>query len=183
MERAAQRIRFAADVALASLGTTQLKPDTLGGRNSALLCYVGAHMAQTDDWRIDHTGIGVSDIMRSGRFYEASLGALGLQPCVRITTTGSVATDGDDIGGVGYGATFPIFWIDIFHPPGARQHIAFRGRSREEVDAFHAAATATGGQDNGPPGPRGGGYPRGYYAAFVIDPDGNNIEAVFREEG
>ncbi|HTO68970.1 MAG TPA: VOC family protein [Myxococcota bacterium] len=138
-------------------------------------------MAGADDWRIDHTGIGVTDIERSARFYDAALGALGLRPFVRITKTGDVATEGGDIGGIGYGVAFPIFWIDVFHPPGARQHTAFRGRSRAEVDAFHAAAIASGGRDNGRPGLRAGGYPPGYYAAFVIDPDGNNLEAVFRE--
>jgi catechol 2,3-dioxygenase-like lactoylglutathione lyase family enzyme len=62
-----------------------------------------------------------------------------------------------------------------------KQHTAFRARSRAQVHAFHAAATAAGGRDNGAPGLRSGGYPRGYYAAFVLDPDGNNIEAVCRE--
>src|SRR5262249_3430834 len=108
-------------------------------------------MAEADDWRIDHTGIGVADIERSARFYDATLGALGLRPFVQIPKPGGLATDGDELGGVGYGAAFPVFWIDVFHPPGVRQHTAFRGRSREEVDAFHAAAIAAGGRDNGAP--------------------------------
>ena len=76
----------------------------------------------------------------------------------------------------------PGFWIDRFHPHGVKQHTAFVARSRAEVDAFHAAALKTGGTDNGPPGLRdtAEGYPPGYYAAFVLDPDGNNVEAVFR---
>jgi catechol 2,3-dioxygenase-like lactoylglutathione lyase family enzyme len=135
-----------------------------------------------DDLRIDHTGIGVADIARSAHFYDAALGALGLRPLVRITTGGQLASeDANDLGGVGYGAAFPIFWIDVFHPHGVKQHIAFRARSRMEVDAFHTAAISAGGSDNGMPGLRGGGYPPGYYAAFGLDPDGNNIEAVFRE--
>jgi catechol 2,3-dioxygenase-like lactoylglutathione lyase family enzyme len=137
-------------------------------------------MTTPDDWRIDHSGIGVADVAASARFYDAILGALGLQPLVRISTEKTLFAESDDLGGVGYGASFPIFWIDCFHPAGVRQHTAFRARSRDEVDAFHAAALAAGGQDNGAPGLRTQGYPPGYYAAFVLDPDGNNIEAVFR---
>ena len=140
-------------------------------------------MSEVDSWRIDHTGIGVADVKRSAMFYDAAMDALGMRPVVRITKTAELATtSADDIGGVGYGATYPIFWIDTFHPHGVKQHTAFRARSREEVDAFHAAALGAGGQDNGAPGFRSGGYPPGYYAAFVLDPDGNNIEAVFREK-
>jgi catechol 2,3-dioxygenase-like lactoylglutathione lyase family enzyme len=139
-------------------------------------------MYESDDWRIDHTGIGISDIGRSAKFYDAALGALDMRPVMRITTDFRPASgDGDDIGGVAYGVNFPVFWIDVSHPHGVRQHTAFRARSREEVQAFYAAAMAAGGRDNGAPGLRSGGYPPGYYAAFVLDPDGNNIEAVFRE--
>jgi catechol 2,3-dioxygenase-like lactoylglutathione lyase family enzyme len=140
-------------------------------------------MPDIDDWRIDHTGIGVSDILRSKTFYDAALGALGLRAVVSITTAFEVADGANDgeLGGVGYGAAFPIFWIDVFHAHGAKQHTAFRARNREEVQAFHSAALAAGGKDNGGPGLRAGGHPPGYYAAFVLDPDGNNIEAVFRE--
>jgi len=140
-------------------------------------------MSSADDWRIDHTGIGVSDIRRSARFYDAALGAIGLRPVMRITKAFALTDGGadDDLGGVGYGVNHPIFWIDVFHPHGARQHTAFRARNREEVQAFHVAALSSGGRDNGAPGLREGFYPPGYYAAFVLDPDGNNIEAVFRE--
>jgi predicted lactoylglutathione lyase len=71
---------------------------------------------------------------------------------------------------------YPVFWIDRFHPHGVRQHTAFAARNRAEVEAFRAAALKAGGTDNGPPGLRRPGY----YAAFVLDLDGNNIEAVFR---
>jgi catechol 2,3-dioxygenase-like lactoylglutathione lyase family enzyme len=124
---------------------------------------------------IDHTGIGVADVGRSAAFYDATLGALGWRRAMQLP-----ADNGADA--VGYGFDYPMFWIDHFHPHGVRQHTAFAARSRAEVDAFYAAAIGAGGVDNGPPGLRdpATGYPPGYYAAFVLDPDGNNIEAVFR---
>jgi catechol 2,3-dioxygenase-like lactoylglutathione lyase family enzyme len=125
---------------------------------------------------IDHTGIGVADVARSAAFYDAVLGTLGLRRVVQMPEESG--TDG-----VGYGADYPVFWIDRFHPHGLKQHTAFSAKSRAEVDAFHAAALNSGGTDNGPPGLRdtSTGYPPGYYAAFVLDPDGNNMEAVCRE--
>ncbi|WP_454762333.1 VOC family protein [Caulobacter segnis] len=135
------------------------------------------------NWRIDHTGIGVADIQAAVRFYDAVLGALGLRPLIRITKDFGAATgvDDPDLGGVGYGADYPIFWIDVFHPSGVKQHTAFRAKTRDEVEAFYRVGLEAGGRDNGAPGPRAGGYPPGYFAAFVIDPDGNNIEVVLRE--
>jgi len=121
---------------------------------------------------IDHTGIGVADVGRSAAFYDAALGALGLHR-VRQLPEG-VGTDG-----IGYGVDHPVFWIDRFHPHSARQHTAFVAKSRAEVEAFYAAALKAGGIDNGAPGLREH-YTSHYYAAFVLDPDGNNIEAVFR---
>jgi catechol 2,3-dioxygenase-like lactoylglutathione lyase family enzyme len=118
---------------------------------------------------IDHTGIGVADVARSAAFYDAALGALGLRRAMQLP-------ENDGADGVGYGVDFPVFWIDRFHPHGVKQHTAFAAKNRAEVDAFHAAAVKAGGTDNGPPGLRAPGY----YAAFVLDPDGNNIEAVFR---
>jgi len=119
---------------------------------------------------IDHTGIGVSDLDRSAAFYDAALGALGLHRVIEID------------GGIAYGTETPIWWIDRFHPAGAKQHTACSAKDRAAVDAFHAAALAAGGRDHGAPGLRTEhGYPAGYYAAFVLDPDGNNIEAVVRE--
>lgn len=140
-------------------------------------------MADDDHWRIDHTGIGVSDITKAAKFYDAALGALGLKRVARITKTFGVTHNDNDpeLAGVAYGVSFPIFWIDLFHPHGVKQHTAFRARSRDEVQAFHRVAIASGGQDHGAPGVRSGGYPPGYFAAFVLDPDGNNIEAVLRE--
>ncbi len=125
---------------------------------------------------IDHTGIGVADVARSAAFYNAVLGTLGLRRVAQIP-------EASGADGIGYGVDYPVFWIDRFHPHGLKQHTAFSAKSRAEVDAFHAAALKVGGTDNGPPGLRdtSTGYPPGYYAAFVLDPDGNNMEAVFRE--
>src|SRR5450755_4711328 len=126
---------------------------------------------------IDHTGTGVADVGRSATFYDAALGALGMRRVMQMPD--NAVTDG-----VGYGFDYPVFWIDRYHPHSVKQHTAFAAKTRAEVDAFHAAALKAGGTNNGPPGPRdtATGYPPGYYAAFVLDPDGNNIEAVLREE-
>jgi catechol 2,3-dioxygenase-like lactoylglutathione lyase family enzyme len=118
---------------------------------------------------IDHTGIGVADVSRSAAFYDAALATLGLRRVMQMPE--AVGTDG-----IGYGVNYPVFWIDRFHPHSAKQHTAFAAKSRSEVDAFYAAALKAGGRDNGPPGLRRDHY----YAAFVLDPDGNNMEAVFR---
>ena len=125
---------------------------------------------------IDHTGIGVAEVARSAAFYDAALRALGLRRVMQLPEK-----DGADA--VGYGVDYPVFWIDRFHPHSVKQHTAFAAQSRTAVDAFYAAALQAGGTDNGPPGLRdtAAGYPQGYYAAFVLDPDGNNMEAVFRE--
>ncbi len=120
---------------------------------------------------IDHTGIGVVDVARSAAFYDAALAALGLRRVRQMP-------DGAGTDGIGYGVTYPVFWIDRFHPHSVRQHTAFAAKSRAEVEAFHAAALKAGGADNGAPGLRRDHY----YAAFVLDPDGNNMEAVFRGE-
>jgi catechol 2,3-dioxygenase-like lactoylglutathione lyase family enzyme len=121
---------------------------------------------------IDHTGIGVADVSRSAVFYDAALAALGLRRVRQIP-------DGVGSDGVGYGVDYPVFWIDRLHPHSVRQHTGFVARSREEVDAFHKAAIAAGGTDYGAPGLRDH-YRPNYYAAFVLDPDGNNMEAVYR---
>ncbi len=125
---------------------------------------------------IDHTGIGVSNVARSATFYDAALGALGLRRVMQLP-------ENEGADGIGYGVDYPIFWIDRFHPHSVKQHTAFAAKSRAQVDAFHTAALKAGGTDNGPPRFRSTteGYPPGYYAAFVLDPDGNNIEAVCRE--
>jgi catechol 2,3-dioxygenase-like lactoylglutathione lyase family enzyme len=118
---------------------------------------------------IDHTGIGVADVGRSAAFYDEALGALGLRRVMQMPE--GVGTDG-----IGYGENYPVFWIDRYHPHSVKQHTAFSARTKAEVDAFYAAALKAGGTDNIAPGLR---HPR-YYAAFVLDPDRNNIEAVYR---
>jgi catechol 2,3-dioxygenase-like lactoylglutathione lyase family enzyme len=118
---------------------------------------------------IDHTGIGVADVGRSAAFYDATLWALGMRRVTQMPDT--LGTDG-----VGYGVDYPVFWIDRYHAHSVKYHTAFAAKTRAEVDAFHAAALKAGGAENGAPGLR----KPNYYAAFVLDPDGNNIEAVFR---
>jgi len=122
---------------------------------------------------IDHTGIGVANVGRSAAFYDAALGALGMRRVIQLPE--NTGTDA-----VGYGVDYPVFWIDRYHPHSIKQHTAFAARSKAEVDAFHAAALKAGGTDNGAPGPREDQWTPVYYAAFVLDPDGNNMEAVFR---
>ena len=127
---------------------------------------------------IDHTGIQVSQLERSRQFYEAVLATLGYG--VRVALEDAVGfgalipARGDDPGG--------DFWISQGIPFIPRSHIAFRAASRAQVNAFHQAALAAGGSENGAPGLRPQYHPR-YYAAFVLDPDGYNIEAVFHESG
>ncbi|MFY9477600.1 MAG: VOC family protein [Aquabacterium sp.] len=116
---------------------------------------------------IDHIQLVVRDLAASRTFYEAVLGVLGIS-----------------IGGADEG----YFWADELFVSSAdslaaqghltgRHHLAFQARDEAAVKAFYEAALAHGGKDNGAPGPRP--YHPGYYAAFVLDPDGNNIEAVF----
>ncbi|MFL5919394.1 MAG: VOC family protein [Gaiellaceae bacterium] len=114
---------------------------------------------------LDHVGLKVSDVARSRTFYLQALGPLGYEPIMEFD------------GVVGFGAKGkPDFWL---HEGGAGSplHIAFASPDRATVDAFHAAALAAGGKDNGGPGLRPH-YHEHYYGAFAHDPDGNNVEAV-----
>jgi len=123
---------------------------------------------------IDHVGIPVSDIARSRRFYEAALGALGMSVNMEV---GPDQT-GDGTTALGFGVPGEkIFWIGDGQKVGEGIHVAFTADSRAQVDEFHAAGLRTGGRDNGKPGLRPN-YGPNYYAAFVYDPDGANIEAV-----
>jgi len=141
-------------------------------------------MADASNWLLDHTGIGVTDIVRSARFYKAALRPLGAEVVMRINSTMGPADDGDaDLAGVAFGTEYPAFWLDIFHPTDVEQHTAFRATSRKAVEDFYRHGLAAGGVDNGAPGLRSDGYPAGYYAASMYDPDGNNIEAVYRDSG
>lgn len=123
---------------------------------------------------IDHIGLGVSDLAASRTFFESSLAPLGY----------TVLHDfggGLGLGGPVPGMSAPVadLWISEAEEV-TPIHLAFWATSTEQVDAFHAAGLAAGGRDNGAPGPRPA-YGPGYYAAFVLDPDGNNVEAVFHE--
>ena len=123
---------------------------------------------------IDHLVLDVSDIRRSRAFYVAALAPLGYR--VLAEERDGPATV------VLFGIETPEFVIADKDRPGEANHVAFRAGSRGEVDAFHAAALAAGGKDNGAPGVRER-YGPTYYAAFVLDPDGFNIEAVCHAPG
>jgi catechol 2,3-dioxygenase-like lactoylglutathione lyase family enzyme len=124
---------------------------------------------------IDHISVGVSNLDRSARFYEAALAPLGLSRLVTRPAT------------IGFGKAYPEFWINLrpgMAPvaPESGVHICLRAKSTGDVDAFHAAALNAGGRSDGVPGLRPHDRVR-YYAAFVSDPDGNRIEAVTFPEG
>jgi catechol 2,3-dioxygenase-like lactoylglutathione lyase family enzyme len=119
---------------------------------------------------IDHVSVGVRDLERAARFYEATLATLGLSRVVTRPAT------------IGFGRNYPEFWINLRAgmaqiPPESGTHICLRAKSTGEVDAFHVAALGAGGESDGAPGLRPHDRVR-YYAAFVRDPDGNRIEAV-----
>jgi catechol 2,3-dioxygenase-like lactoylglutathione lyase family enzyme len=127
---------------------------------------------------IDHTGISVSDMERSKRFYTSALAAIGYALLRDFPASVTGHTDA-----AGYGAEgVPDFWLSKGPPNDPPIHIAFRARNREQVDAFYAAAIAAGGKDNGKPGLRPQ-YHANYYGAFVLDPDGHNVEAVCHDSG
>ena len=121
---------------------------------------------------IDHITFGVSDFGRSTAFYTAALKPLGVKRLfdAPLEHSGGVAS-------TGYGDTRPFFWLAEENATQGKLHIAFAAAHPGMVDAFYAAALAAGGTNNGPPGPRPHYHP-GYYGAFVLDPDGHNIEAV-----
>lgn len=126
---------------------------------------------------LDHVGFAVTDAEVSRAFYETALAPLGL------SLIAQVAPDKHRSAGRAYGfgrEGDPFFWIGDNERVGEGTHIAFRAGSRAQVDAFHVQALAAGGIDNGAPGHRPQ-YGSGYYAAFVLDPDGINVEAVFHE--
>ena len=123
---------------------------------------------------LDHVGFAVSDAERSRRFYEQALAPLG------ITLIMSVTPDQTESRGTAHGFGSdgkPYFWVGDNERTGEGTHVAFTAKSRVEVDAFYEAALAAGGRDNGAPGIRPHYHPD-YYGAFVLDPDGINIEAV-----
>jgi catechol 2,3-dioxygenase-like lactoylglutathione lyase family enzyme len=122
---------------------------------------------------LDHIGFSTGDLPRLRAFYERALAPLGFGVVMEV----SAADTGGKYAGVGFGAGRPQFWIGtgVLHQPGI--HVAFSAKDRAAVERFYAAALAAGGRDNGPPGLRPHYHPN-YYGAFVLDPDGHNIEAV-----
>jgi catechol 2,3-dioxygenase-like lactoylglutathione lyase family enzyme len=128
---------------------------------------------------IDHTGVIVTDFEKSKAFYSAALGAIGLSLLMEFPASVTGSTDAAGFGspesskqGLG-----PEFWMGRGAPGSVPIHVAFRVPNRNLVDAFHKAALIAGGRDNGAPGLRQHYHPN-YYGAFVLDPDGHNIEAV-----
>jgi catechol 2,3-dioxygenase-like lactoylglutathione lyase family enzyme len=111
---------------------------------------------------IDHVHLRVRDLQASKRFYRAALTAVGLADAIQESDHHFSADE---------------LWIDAADEATSKVHLAFQAASPEVVRRFHAAALSAGGTDHGAPGERP--YHPGYYAAFVLDPDGNNIEAVF----
>ena len=126
---------------------------------------------------LDHIGVPIRDIEKSRAFYDRALAPLGIKRMMNIGPHNSPVSSGFDASGYGDGDRFS-FWIDV--KPFYKLHFAFSAQSRAMVDAFYQAALAAGGRDNGEPGPRPH-YHKNYYGAFVLDPDGHNVEAVCRK--
>ena len=114
----------------------------------------------------DHIGLRVKDLTRSVEFYEAVLAPLGYVLCSRDASSAGFGPKGQ-----------PALWLYASDGAQGPVHLAFTAKERGAVGRFHAAATRAGGKDNGPPGVRAD-YAPNYYAAFVLDPDANNVEAV-----
>jgi catechol 2,3-dioxygenase-like lactoylglutathione lyase family enzyme len=127
---------------------------------------------------LDHITFAVADVARSKTFYDMALAPIGIGPIVSV-----LPEQTGDEGYLGYGSEGRVyFWVGSGEPLKGRLHVAFAAKDRAGVDAFHRAALAAGGIDNGAPGVRAHYHPD-YYGAFVLDPDGHNIEAVCRAPG
>jgi len=127
---------------------------------------------------IDHIGLAVSDLNRAKAFYRQALQPLGIDVIMEVSTE-----ETGDQAHAGFGADDKaFFWIGTSRKPKGGTHVAFSARTRADVDAFYRSAIGAGGRDNGAPGPRPHYHPH-YYGAFVLDPDGNNIEAVCHKAG
>lgn len=121
---------------------------------------------------LHHVSVGVADVTRATKFYDPVMKALGYKRIMEFMPYG-----------VAYGENAPSFWVQLPHDqqapsPGNGNHIGFSARTKNAVNKFHSMALANGGIDNGGPGPRPD-YGPDYYGAFVIDLDGNKIEATF----
>lgn len=125
----------------------------------------------------DHIGFRIRDLAAARRFYEAITAPLGLQVADNTDTSFLIGRSPEEPSPfIWIGTDEPKFWNAGHRISASPIHVAFVAPDHEAVDAFHRAALAAGGRDNGPPGPRGPKEMH-YYAAFVLDPDGNNIEA------
>ncbi|MDP3802800.1 VOC family protein [Brevundimonas sp.] len=128
---------------------------------------------------LDHTGIVVTDLKAARRFYDAIAEALGLQTADNGPDAFLFGKSREEpIPYLWIGTLIPSYWVEGSRPGINQMHVAFRADSKAMVQAFYDAALKAGGRDNGGPGPREGAV--GYYGAFVLDPDGNNIEAAYR---
>jgi catechol 2,3-dioxygenase-like lactoylglutathione lyase family enzyme len=127
---------------------------------------MAAERHRTRTVALDHISLPVRDLARGRAFYRAALGAIGMKINLDFSSAFGLGSRDEN-----------IFWLVRDKRAAGHGHYAFRVDHREEVDAFHAAALAAGGKDHGRPGPRPDYGPR-YYAAFVKDPEGNNIEVV-----
>ena len=124
---------------------------------------------------LDHIGLAVTDFERSKSFFIEALAPLDIALLMEVTAE---QTGGDAHAGFGAKGR-PQFWIGNGKRPVGGLHVAFTAQSRSQVEAFYQAALRAGGRDNGGPGLRPHYHPN-HYAAFILDPDGNNIEAVCR---
>lgn len=124
---------------------------------------------------LDHLGFPVADYRRSRSFYERALAPLDFGVVMEVDRETTGGYEGCGFGPPGR----PMFWVGKADgdAPAGGLHIAFTAKTRAQVDAFYAEAIAAGGRDNGAPGVRTQYHPN-YYGAFVIDPDGHNVEAV-----
>ena len=127
---------------------------------------------------LDHTGFVVTDLAKARRFYDAIAKPLAL---ITVDNGDKAFLLGRSVTEYPYlwiGALIPSYWVEGSRPGINQMHIAFVAKTQAAVDEFYRIALENGGRDNGKPGPREG--VSNYYGAFVLDPDGNNIEACFR---
>jgi len=127
---------------------------------------------------LDHTGFVVTDLVKARRFYDAIARPLGLGTRDAGPNSFLLGRGPGQLPYLWIGTLRPSYWVEGSRAGINQMHVAFVATTREAVDEFHRVALASGGRDNGKPGPRKG--ERDYYGAFALDPDGNNIEACFR---
>ncbi len=131
---------------------------------------------------IDHTGFVVTDLTKARKFYDAIAKALGYGTVDNGPEAFLMGRSAEEpIPYLWIGTSRPSYWVEGSRAGLNQTHVAFLADSKEAVHAFYEAALAAGGKDNGKPGPRESGM--SYYGAFVLDPDGNNIEACYHEPG